>query len=431
MKHVGLTGNAASGKSEVARCWRRVGVPVVDADQLARQAVEPGTPGLARVIEAFGEGILKVDGSLNRDGLRRRILDDADARRRLEEVIHPEVSRLRSDWVEQCRAAGETLIVSEVPLLFEAGLENTVDTTVTVDADPADQITRLTERRGLSLPEARALLAAQMDPDQKRARADLVIRNHGDLDELQRAAALQLGRLMKDVERPEPTAGQPTMGLDLHLHTVASRDCLSDPEAVLRRAAARGIDRLAITDHDLMDAALALHARYPDRIIPGEEVKTAEGIDVIGLYLTRAIEKGTSARDTIRQIREQGGIPYLPHPFARGKGGGGRFVEELAPLVDVIEVFNARLHPGRLNDLAPPVARRFGRLEGAGSDAHTVLEVGRARLEVPHHPNDAESLRKALARGRWTGRLSSNLVHLASTWAKIRKKLPSPPEFQR
>ncbi len=317
-----------------------------------------------------------------------------------------------------------------MPLLFEAGLDRSVDTTVTVDADPDEQLRRLTEGRGLPLEEAHALLAAQMDPEQKRARADLVIRNHGSLEELRRTAALQLGRLMTGVERPQPMQGEATMGLDLHLHTVASWDCLSDPARILARAEARGIDRLAVTDHNLMDAALELHSRYPDRIIPGEEVKTAEGIDVIGLYLTRPIPKGTPARETIEEIRAQGGIPYLPHPFARGKGGGGRFVEELAPLVDVIEVFNARLHPGHLNELAAPVARRFGRLESVGSDAHTVREIGRARLQLPRHDNDAESLRRALTRGSWTGKLSSNLVHLASTWAKIRKQLPGAPAFE-
>jgi predicted metal-dependent phosphoesterase TrpH len=212
--------------------------------------------------------------------------------------------------------------------------------------------------------------------------------------------------------------------VDLHLHTRASRDCLSDPGKLLERAKEQGIHRIALTDHNRLELAAEMHRKEPDRVIPGEEVRTGEGIDLIGLYISREIPKGTPARDACQLIREDGGIVYLPHPFARGKGGSGRFAEELAPLVDVVEVFNARLHPGRLNRPAEEFARKHGKLRGAGSDAHTVGEVGGAWVELPPHPNEPQALLAALADGCVRGRTGPVWLHVASTWAKIRKALP-------
>ena len=215
------------------------------------------------------------------------------------------------------------------------------------------------------------------------------------------------------------TGSPGTIRLDLHLHSRASYDCLSDPEALLLRAEELGIHRIAITDHNCLDLALKMHRRYPDRVIPGEEVRTREGIDVIGLHIRREIPRGTPARETCQLIREDGGIVYLPHPFARGKGGSGRHAEALAPLVDVVEVFNARLHPGRLNDPAEALARSHGKLRGAGSDAHTLGEVGGAWVEVPGHENSPEDLLVALASGEVEGRTAPVWTHIASTWAKV------------
>jgi len=218
--------------------------------------------------------------------------------------------------------------------------------------------------------------------------------------------------------------GAGSIRLDLHNHTRGSWDCLSDPEALLDRAEARGIHRIAVTDHNRLDVALEMYGKHPDRVIPGEEVKTAEGIDLIGLFLGKTIPKGTGAEEACRLIREQGGIVYLPHPFASGKGGSGRFAEVLAPLADVVEVFNARLHPGRLNDAAALLAERHGKLRGAGSDSHTLGEVGRAWVEVPPHENTPEGLLKALGEAIVQGRTAPVWVHLASTWAKLRKAIP-------
>jgi predicted metal-dependent phosphoesterase TrpH len=228
-------------------------------------------------------------------------------------------------------------------------------------------------------------------------------------------------------EREGSTGGRASapgrMQLDLHLHTRGSWDSLSDPEAVLRRALERGLDRVAITDHNRLDVALEAAQRHPDRIIPGEEVRTAEGVDVIGLYLSEEIPEGTPAEETCRWIRRQGGIVYLPHPYAPGKGGSGRLAETLAPLVDVVEVFNARLRSRRRNERALKLARRHGKLRGAGSDAHTVGEVGNGRVRVPPHPNEAAALLAALEEAEVEGRKAPLHVFLGSNWAKVRKRL--------
>jgi len=287
------------------------------------------------------------------------------------------------------------------------------------------------EIRGLDPDEARRVMASQMDPEAKRKGAHHVVENGGDLEALRREAARVLAALLPDAAPPEVPvpdfASRPPRGwmrVDLHLHTRGSWDSLSDPEALLARAGARGVTRLAFTDHDTLPLALEWAARFPDAVIPGEEVRTAEGIDLIGLYLREEIPRRTPAREVIRCVRQQGGVTYLPHPYAPGKGGGGRLAEELAPLVDVVEVFNARLHPVGRNDPARDLAHRYGRLRGAGSDAHLVGEVAGAWVELPEHPNTPDGLRWALRRGRPAGREASRLVHLGSTWAKLRKRLP-------
>ena len=211
--------------------------------------------------------------------------------------------------------------------------------------------------------------------------------------------------------------------VDMHLHTSRSFDCLNDPLALLDAAAARGIDMLCVTDHNEIATALDLKAGFPDRIIVGEEVKTAEGVDVIGLFITRLIPRGTPARQTCDLIHEQGGLVYVPHPFARGKGGGGAILDVIADQVDAVEGFNGRLHDQRLNQQAVAWARARGLPLGAGSDAHTLGEVGRTYAELPAFADDAASFRAALAAATIHGNESSRLVHVASTYAKVHKKL--------
>lgn len=195
MRVVGLTGNIASGKSEVARLWAAAGVPVLDSDALAREAVRPGSDGLAAVVEAFGPEVLAPDGSLDRARMRQRVFRDPRARARLEGILHPRIAALRDRWLAERRAAGDPLVVVEIPLLFEVGLEDTVDLVVLVDAPPEIRLERLVRARGLEPEEARRLMASQLDPAAKRARAHHVLDNSGTLAELHRAAEELLARL--------------------------------------------------------------------------------------------------------------------------------------------------------------------------------------------------------------------------------------------
>lgn len=208
----------------------------------------------------------------------------------------------------------------------------------------------------------------------------------------------------------------------MHLHTRGSFDCLTDPPAVVDRAIARGIDRICVTDHNEIDTALDLHRAYPDRVIVGEEVRTAEGVDIIGLFLNERIPRGTPARETCERIREQGGIVYVPHPFARGKGGGGSILPAIEDLIDALEGFNARVHDPALNARAVAWARSRDIPLGAGSDAHTPGEVGQAWVDLPAFTGPREFL-SALRSGTIHGSSSPRLVHVASAWAKIHKRL--------
>lgn len=209
----------------------------------------------------------------------------------------------------------------------------------------------------------------------------------------------------------------------MHLHTRGSFDCLTDPGELVARAQACGLDRICITDHNDVAVALQLASEYPEYIIVGEEVKTAERVDIIGLYIREAIPQGTPARETCERIRAQGGIVYVPHPFASGKGGGARLLAELEDSIDVVEAFNARLHDRQLNERGATWGRARRLPLGAGSDAHTLHEVGRAWVELPPFDNEPRALLAALRDATIHGTPSSRVVHVASAWAKTRKWL--------
>lgn len=197
MIRVGLTGNVASGKSTVARAWAAAGVPVVDADQLAREAVAPGSEGLARVVSRFGTRVLLDDGTLDRGVLRAAILANPAERRALEKILHPEIERLRALWEAERAAEGHSLVVSEIPLLFEVGLDAQMDRVVVVHASEEERLRRLVDDRGLDPDEARRLMAAQGDPHEKRTRAHHLLLNEGSEAELKRAA-LELLTTLKE-----------------------------------------------------------------------------------------------------------------------------------------------------------------------------------------------------------------------------------------
>ena len=210
--------------------------------------------------------------------------------------------------------------------------------------------------------------------------------------------------------------------IDLHCHTSASFDSLSDPAKVVRAAATRGITHLAITDHDRIDGALRARDAAPDglTVIIGQEVRTKAG-DLIAAFIERPIERGLSAADAIAVVREQGGLVGIPHPFDRFRGSLLRDpgMEAIGPLVDWVEVHNARLLGGG-NERAAVFAVEHGRPGVAASDAHTVLEIGVAYTVVDGDPGTPGGLLAALPTAMLVTGRASLAVRL---WTPIAKGL--------
>jgi dephospho-CoA kinase len=180
----GLTGGIGSGKSTVAALLRERGVPVVDADELAREALAPESPGLQAVIEGFGPDVLLPDGSLDRKRLGALVFSDPEARKKLNGITHPIVRRLSQERFAALEAQGVELAGYDVPLLFEVGLDQALRPVVVVAASEATQLERILARGGLSRDEAKARIAAQLPLAEKRARADHVLENDGSLAQL-------------------------------------------------------------------------------------------------------------------------------------------------------------------------------------------------------------------------------------------------------
>ncbi|QIA28151.1 dephospho-CoA kinase [Thermaerobacter sp. PB12/4term] len=185
---IGLTGGIGSGKSSVAAMLASLGAAVVDADAIARAVVEPGEPALARLVEAFGPGILRPDGTLDRRALGRRVFGDDAARKTLEGIVHPAIRKRTWDRIGALMAAGShPAVVWDVPLLFEVGAEKLVDQVWVVTAPRAVRLQRLRQRDpDLSPEELERRMAAQMPLEEKAARAHVVIDNGGDLEATRR-----------------------------------------------------------------------------------------------------------------------------------------------------------------------------------------------------------------------------------------------------
>ena len=179
----GLTGGIASGKSTVDRFFGKLGAWVIDADELARKVVEPGTPGWREVIETFGEDYITPHGELDRKGLARLVFHDPQAKKRLEAIIHPRVLALREKITRDIlRKDPQALIIFDVPLLIEAGLNKKVDKVIVVWVPREIQIQRLTERDKLTRQEAEKRLENQMPLDEKLPFAHYVVDNSGSLE---------------------------------------------------------------------------------------------------------------------------------------------------------------------------------------------------------------------------------------------------------
>jgi dephospho-CoA kinase len=183
----GLTGGIASGKSTVSRMLRELGASVLDADAFAREVVEPGTPGLARVVGVFGDEVLHPDGSLNREKLGGIVFADSDKLATLNGIVHPLVGERVADLQRQ--TADDAIMVYDVPLLAENRLAPMYDVVIVVDAADEVRIARLAEHRGMPEHDAKARIAAQATRQDRLAIADIVIDNEGDLDDLETRVA--------------------------------------------------------------------------------------------------------------------------------------------------------------------------------------------------------------------------------------------------
>ena len=209
---------------------------------------------------------------------------------------------------------------------------------------------------------------------------------------------------------------------DLHLHSSYSNDSDSLPEQIIARCLQTGINCLAITDHGTIAGAVKMKEIAPFAIIVGEEVSTTTG-DMIGYFLSQDVPNGITAEEAAINIKEQGGIVCIPHPFThfRSSAMTADNVNMLLPYIDIIEVFNARSTFLGNTEEAKSFAQKHGFIMSAGSDAHTLNEIGSAYVEMPDF-NDKNSFLQALSHGKIIGHRASLLVHLDSTKARIKKK---------
>ncbi|AWB83930.1 dephospho-CoA kinase [Corynebacterium liangguodongii] len=181
---IGLTGGIGSGKSTVAKMFADAGFPVVDADQVARDNMAPGSPVLAEVARVFGEDLIGAGGELDRAELARRAFASEEQTRKLNEITHPAIRRESDRRFAQLEQRGVKAAVYDMPLLVELGLNEEMDLTVVVDVAAEERVRRLVEHRGLDEGDARNRIARQAGDEERRARADIVIDNNGSLEEL-------------------------------------------------------------------------------------------------------------------------------------------------------------------------------------------------------------------------------------------------------
>jgi len=194
---VGLTGNIASGKSTVSQMLAERGATIIDADLLARQAVEPGTPGYEHIVARWGDAVLTPDGRLDRAALRNIVFSNHEELERLNAIVHPAVEQMRDRLVGEALERGDRIVVCDIPLLFERHLGENFDRIILVDAPRPLRLERLVRDRGLRETEAMEMITAQMPAELKRARADIVIDNDGTLAQLEGQVAAAWATLLQ------------------------------------------------------------------------------------------------------------------------------------------------------------------------------------------------------------------------------------------
>jgi len=200
---VGLTGNIASGKSTVAQLLSERGATIIDADVLARRAVERGTSAFDAIVRRWGTSVLAPDGHLDRAALRRAVFGNTKELEALNDIVHPEVERLRQTRIDEARTRGDRVVVCDIPLLFEKKMADRFERIILVDAPRPLRLERLVTDRGLRETEAMDMIAAQMPAELKRARTDFVIDNSGTLTQLEQRVSDVWSALLQDAEAEE------------------------------------------------------------------------------------------------------------------------------------------------------------------------------------------------------------------------------------
>ncbi|MHB0856851.1 MAG: PHP domain-containing protein [Anaerolineae bacterium] len=218
--------------------------------------------------------------------------------------------------------------------------------------------------------------------------------------------------------------------VDLHVHSRYSADSLTPLSHIADWARRRGLGAIALTDHNTIAGALALAESAQLQVIIGEEIMTRQG-EISGLFLQEQIPSDLEPLETVRLIHDQGGVVYVPHPYdgVRKSSLTERALLDILDEVDIVEVLNARVTHAGDNRNAEALANRHGLLCGAGSDAHQGFEIGRAHVCMPAF-SDAGSFMASLALGTVRGRMSSPLVHVGSTYARLAKGLLSGQAFE-
>jgi predicted metal-dependent phosphoesterase TrpH len=210
---------------------------------------------------------------------------------------------------------------------------------------------------------------------------------------------------------------------DLHIHTEYSMDCSTALDKIIKRCREQGINCVAIADHGTVEGALKMQKLSPFQVIVAEEILTTQG-EIMGMFLKETVPSGLTPQETIKRIRAQGGLVNIPHPYDKGRGSALKdwVIDEIAGEIDLMEVLNARSTTAATIERTEAFAKRHKIVQGAGSDAHSVQEIGNAYVMIPEFSGKDEFL-KSLARGEIFGQRSSPLVHLYSTLAKVKSKI--------
>lgn len=210
---------------------------------------------------------------------------------------------------------------------------------------------------------------------------------------------------------------------DLHIHTKYSSDCNTPLEKIIKRCLEIGINCIAVADHGTAKGALEMQNLAPFKVVVAEEILTPYG-EIMGMFLKETIPSGLSVEQTISQIRTQGGLVCVPHPFDifRPSALDSGIIEEIAGQIDIVEVFNSRAPLPQTSTKAQIFADKYGIAKSAGSDAHTLGEIGNAYVEMPEFDGRDDFL-QALRAGKVVGHGTTPLIHFVTAWEKLKRKL--------